>query len=143
MAEPQGKRMRSDTNQYDFPMDELLARFPHIARQIFQKLDRKTLGSCRTVSKAWKDCFDDTRHWWTLQLLQCSNLILYKFGNVTLTLMDEFSDLVSIIEDHICVNETLENVKLFAKFMINFHLNHQNFSCKLYNPFTYASQNNR
>ena len=34
-------------------------RFPHIAEQIFEQLDGKSLKNCREVAKLWQECIDD------------------------------------------------------------------------------------
>ena len=42
-------------------LDELVTNpgLQHVALYIFKKLDPKTLGNCRLVSREWKDCIDN------------------------------------------------------------------------------------
>jgi hypothetical protein len=40
--------------------------FPHIAEQIFQHMDKKSLSNCREVTKSWMDCIDDQNLFWNL-----------------------------------------------------------------------------
>ena len=39
-------------------------RFQHITEQIFAKVDKKSLGSCREVSKLWQSYTDDQNILW-------------------------------------------------------------------------------
>ena len=42
-------------------LDELVTNpgLQHVALYIFKKLDPKTLGNCRLVSREWKNCIDN------------------------------------------------------------------------------------
>ena len=42
-------------------MEEVIARFPHLAEYIFNSLSNKTLADCRKVNKAWKGFIDSER----------------------------------------------------------------------------------
>ena len=42
-------------------MEDFIERFPHIAEQIFQELDNKSLTTCREVAHSWCQ-FIDTRN---------------------------------------------------------------------------------
>jgi hypothetical protein len=42
-------------------MEEVIARFPHLAEYIFNSLSNKTLADCRKVNKAWKEFIDSER----------------------------------------------------------------------------------
>ena len=42
-------------------MEEVIARFPHLAEYIFNSLSNKTLADCRKVNKAWKGFIDSKR----------------------------------------------------------------------------------
>ena len=42
-------------------MEEVIARFPHLAEYIFDSLSNKTLADCRKVNKAWKGFIDSER----------------------------------------------------------------------------------
>ena len=35
-------------------MENFIERFPHIAEEIFEQLDSKSLMTCREVSKSWQ-----------------------------------------------------------------------------------------
>ena len=39
-------------------------RFLHIAEQIFEHLDNKSLKNCRKVSKSWQNCIDNRNILW-------------------------------------------------------------------------------
>ena len=45
-------------------MEELIARFPQIAEQIFEQLDNKSLTNCREVAKSWQEFVDDRNMSW-------------------------------------------------------------------------------
>ena len=45
-------------------MEELIARFSHIVKQIFEQLDNKSLTNCREVSKSWKKFIDERNMSW-------------------------------------------------------------------------------
>ena len=38
--------------------------FPHIAEQIFEHLDNKSIKNCRKVSKSWQNCIDNRNILW-------------------------------------------------------------------------------
>ena len=40
-------------------MDELIRRFPHIAKQISEQLDNNSLAKCREVKKSWLQFIDE------------------------------------------------------------------------------------
>ena len=39
-------------------IEDFLLRFPHIAEQIFEQLDNRSLTKCRGVSKLWRRFID-------------------------------------------------------------------------------------
>jgi len=45
-------------------MEDIIGRFPHIAKQIFEKLDNKSLTNCRVVSKSWQEFIDNRKLLW-------------------------------------------------------------------------------
>ena len=51
-------------------MEELIARFPHIAEQIFQQLNNKSLTNCQEVSKSWLKFIDDNRNMSWIRILE-------------------------------------------------------------------------
>ena len=62
-------------------MDVLITRFPHISQQIFEQLDKKTLGKSREVKKSWKEYVDEK----DLQWIQIVNIpTILKHGNTYL-----------------------------------------------------------
>ena len=119
-TEPMPKRRRVEERivvpcfspQGYFPMTKLMLDCPHVALDIFKKLDRKSLGNCRAVSRGWKDYIENERHYWKLQLLQCKNLHLYDNGDFDSMLSEMFPELVTLIEKQICANETFQNLKM-------------------------------
>ena len=76
-------------------MDCLIARFPHIAEQIFCQLDNKSLTKCREVTKSWQKFIDDKNLPWirivnvpTVQKNGDSYLhVAGKYGQTTMFLM--------------------------------------------------------
>ena len=40
-------------------MDNFIKVFPHIAEEIFQQLDDKSLTNCREVANSWNKFIDD------------------------------------------------------------------------------------
>ena len=42
-------------------MEEVILRFGHIGKQIFEQLDRETFTNCRSVSKSWQTFVDNER----------------------------------------------------------------------------------
>lgn len=45
-------------------MEYLIEGFPHIAEQIFEQLDNKSLTKCREVNKVWKSFIDERNYSW-------------------------------------------------------------------------------
>ena len=42
-----------------FSIENLIERFPHVATQIFEQVDDKSLTNCREVSKTWMEFVDE------------------------------------------------------------------------------------
>ena len=42
-------------------MEEVILRFPHLGRQIFEKLDNQSLSKCRIIGKTWKSFIDNEK----------------------------------------------------------------------------------
>ena len=51
-------------------MEDIILIFPHIAKQIFEKLDNKDLTNCRLVVKSWKNFIDEQYLPWTRIVIQ-------------------------------------------------------------------------
>ena len=45
-------------------MEVLIGRFPHLAEQIFQKLDDKSLVKSREVKISWQNLIDERNYVW-------------------------------------------------------------------------------
>ena len=45
-------------------MEVLIIRFPHLAEQLVQKLDNKTLVKIREVRISWKNFIDERNYTW-------------------------------------------------------------------------------
>ena len=45
----------------DFGMEEVIARFPHLAEQILNSLHNKSLADCREVSQTWQEFISNER----------------------------------------------------------------------------------
>ena len=58
-------------------MEEVFSRFPHLAEQIIEKLDSKSLTYCRVVGRSWQKFIDEKdypRTRWT-QWTQIQNMV--------------------------------------------------------------------
>ena len=51
-------------------MEDIILIFPHIAKQVFEKLDNKDLANCRLVVKSWKNFIDQQNLPWTRIVVQ-------------------------------------------------------------------------
>ena len=69
-------------------MEELIARFSHIAKQIFEQLDNKSLTNSREVSKSWQKFIDDKNLSWArivnipTTLLRGNRYVYHEFGRM-------------------------------------------------------------
>jgi ankyrin len=45
-------------------MKDLILRFPHLAKQIFQQLDNKSLAKCREIERLWQKFIDERNYPW-------------------------------------------------------------------------------
>ena len=97
--------------------------FQHIALAIFKKLDPKTLGNCRAVSKEWKACIDQDKYWWHLQLVKCKEIMrLSCYGaNGRTSLENSYPEFMKTM-DHIYEKESMDNMKSFVTFMSRYRL---------------------
>ena len=72
--------MNHNKNEHSFEteillkMEYLIERFPHIAEQIFQQLDNKSLSICREVNKVWKNFIDERNYPW-IRIVQIPTLL--------------------------------------------------------------------
>ena len=154
--EQDSKRLKQDNKLYQVQnqksmekqeyirLDELVCNpgLEHVALQIFKNLDRKSLGSCRSVSKGWKACIDDDKHWWQSLILDYKSFMIKKVHKrYTNDQLEEFIDAMQYIHD----NESLKNLELFATFMTDYcrnvkaNLATNNFD----SPLHYAADRNR
>ena len=97
--------------------------FQHIALSIFKKLDPKSLGNCRVVSKEWKACIDEEKYWWHLQLVKCKEIMSLdrgydRFGG-DCSLENRLPEFMKTM-DHIYEKESMANLKSFATFMSSY-----------------------
>ena len=105
-------------------LDELVKNpgLQHVALNIFKKMDPKSLGNCRLVSKQWKDCIDEVKWWWLDQLSKYTDSLKRlklefnpsrTFGRYKIEQIEMFIEVM----DYVYKNEPLEDLKLFTKFM--------------------------
>ena len=105
-------------------LDELVNNtgLKHVALLIFKKLSPEDLGNCRLVSKGWKECIDNDKHWWQqVQFAHCKRVIT-TYRSVLdgkETLYEYCPELMDVIE-YVYQNESIENMKLFSEFMIDY-----------------------
>ena len=45
-------------------MEEIIFRFPHLAKNTFQKLDNESLAKSREVEKCWQNFIDEKKYLW-------------------------------------------------------------------------------
>ena len=91
------------------------------------------------------------RDFWKSQLFKCKHVCLYPFerfdGADIPTVIDMYPQLVKIIEEQICTQETFTNLKVFAQFMMEYvsQLNQgvSEFDEDMDSPLHFASANNR
>ena len=111
--EQDNKRPKQDN---EFRLDEFVFNpgLQHVALQIFKQLDPKSLGSCRSVSKSWKEVIDDDKTWWQSLLLEYKSFMIKKvYKRYSNDQLEEFIEVMEYIND----NECFKNLKLFATFM--------------------------
>ena len=97
-----------------FDIESLVLGYQHIALQIFDELDEKTLGNCRLVNRAWKKCIDNGKTFWTrlchrfehLPILETYYLIPRKH-----TLVDTFPD-VRVVFDFIKTRANVPELRM-------------------------------
>ena len=111
--EQDSKRLKQNHEFYQFRksryirLDELVCNpgLEHVALQIFKNLDRKSLGSCRCVSKGWKACIDDDKHWWQSLILDYKSFMVKKVHKrYTNDQLEEFIEAMQYVHD----NESLK-----------------------------------
>ena len=105
-------------------LDELVNNtgLKHVALLIFKKLSPEDLGNCRLVSKGWKECIDNDKHWWQqVQFAHCKRVITTHRSVLEgeETLYEYCPELMDVIEN-VFHNESIENMKLFSAFMMNY-----------------------
>ena len=141
-------------------LDELVKNpgLQHVALNIFKKLDPKSLGNCRLVSKQWKDCIDEVKWWWLDQLSKYTDSLKrlklkfnpsWSFGRYKFEQIEMFIEVM----DYVYKNEPLEDLKLFTMFMgdycIKFKARLPDYSLwirernKLDSPMHFAAEKNR
>ena len=104
-----------------FPIEKFIQNpgFQHISLSIFKKLDPKSLGNCRMVSKEWKACIDQDKYWWHLQLGKCKEIMSEtEYSN---SLAKQYPEFMKTM-DHIYEKESMENLKTFTTFMSSYRL---------------------
>ena len=120
-------------------LDELVHNpgLEHIALHIFKYLDPKSVGQCRAVSKGWKSFIDNDKFWW-MQILDGKMIIYvnpiqfllsfdFRWENVHMCPARDPSDQFEFFFNfkdtfvHIKENETLENLRRFGKFVLDFY----------------------
>lgn len=45
-------------------MGIFISRLPHVAEEILEQLDEKSLRNCKEVAKPWQTCIDDKNLFW-------------------------------------------------------------------------------
>ena len=61
-----------ENNKIPF-VDEMMLRFPHILKDIFEELDNESLASCRKVSQSWCNFIDNSKYYWIRHIKKCVN----------------------------------------------------------------------
>ena len=46
------------------PMEEVVLRFPHLAQNIFEKLDNQTVSKCHQTSRSFNALINDQKFYW-------------------------------------------------------------------------------
>ena len=96
-------------------LDEIVSNpgLQHVAWQIFSKLDPKSLGRARLVSKSWKFCIESDKYWWRQWLKKSMDTIRRTYKPLRYDQIGEFVQAMMYIEE----NEPLAELKPFALFM--------------------------
>ena len=53
---------------------ESITKYPNLAKLVFEKLDNKTLGNCRKVSKSWHNCIENDHTSW-IQIVKIPRIL--------------------------------------------------------------------
>ena len=59
-------------------LDEMMLRFPHIVKDVFEELDNKSLKKCRIVSRTCCDFIDNQKFYWIRQIQNGVNMKKYQ-----------------------------------------------------------------
>ena len=125
-------------------LDELVNNpgLKHVAWYIFKKLDPKSLGHCRLVSKSWKDCIEETRFWCQKPLKFCRRMLPdFDFGDFYGERRQYFYEAF----DYIYEKNPVEDLRVFALFMMDYVVHFKyafHGHCRI-GPVEYAIERNR
>lgn len=109
-------------------MDVLLHAFPHIAKDIFQFLDQKSLKNCFKVCKSWKTFLENEKFFWRrmtngqagwTELLNTMSSQTISALGTSFFAIQEYSDIMAEIHPIFCAID-LDDVELF-KTLINLY----------------------
>ena len=77
-------------------MRDLILRFPHVAEQIFQQLDNKSLAKCRNVERLWQKFIDERNYPW-LRIVNIPTILHYRNTYMHLAAQCSQTDMFEII----------------------------------------------
>ena len=127
-------------------LDEIVSNpgLQHVAWQIFNKLDPKSLGRARLVCKSWKFCIESDKYWWRQWLKKSMDTIRRTYKPQRYDQIGEFVQAMMYIED----NEPLAELKPFALFMNDYcktmkPIDSVQFSPTCESPVTVAAEKHR
>ena len=143
---PKKAKIHSALSTKFIRLDEIVSNpgLQHVAWQIFNKLDPKSLGRARLVCKSWKFCIESDKYWWRQWLKKSMDTIRRTYKPQRYDQIGEFVQAMMYIED----NEPLAELKPFALFMNDYcktmkPIDSVQFSPTCESPVTVAAEKHR
>ena len=59
-------------------LDEMMLRFPHLAQDVFEELDNKSLANCRNLSRSCCDFIDNEKFYWVRKIQNCVRMTKFQ-----------------------------------------------------------------
>ena len=97
-------------------MEDFIERFPHIAEQIFQELDNKSLTTCREVAHSWHQFIDSRNLTWQ-RILQIPEFFRRRNTNLHVAAMTgQTAMFEKMIENEVNINPVNDKRKTPLEF---------------------------
>ena len=105
-------------------MKDLILRFPHLAEQIFQQLDNKSLAKCREIERLWQKFIDERNYPW-LRIVNIPTILHYRNTYMHLAAQWGQTDMFEMILDKE-ENKNAKNCYGETAFIAACHKGHMN-----------------